>query len=419
MTRRLAVAAALAILSTSCLGGGSADRIVLVDYRNDEFASAYFSYFPNHIDAHPGDTVSFHQAWSGEPHSVTMGKIVDKFGQLLKPYLKIFAKNGYAGIPEEPPKALEKYDENLPWMIDEDGNVAQNGAQPCFVKKGLPPKDPKETCSKAEHTQPVFDGTYNFYNSGFIPYEGPQGDTFNVKLADDIKPGEHFFYCNYHGPFMSGFLQIKPADEELTSSGQIAREARREIAKAAEPLGRDFRTVQKRRYEPKKDELEQLAKFPELTRRQGGKTYFDGWAAGWGTEGVDTAIIDEFIPRNVTAKAGEKLTWLILGAHTISFNVPKYFPIIETAKDGTISMNKKIKPSFGGAPNVERFGEEHHPSGAVAIDAPAWDGKGFWSTGYVEAYDNPVVYSLRITRPGTYKFACLIHPPMVGTLVVS
>jgi hypothetical protein len=27
------------------------------------------------------------------------------------------------------------------------------------------------------------------------------------------------------------------------------------------------------------------------------------------------------------------------------------------------------------------------------------------------------VYSLRFSKPGTYKFACLVHPLMVGTLV--
>ena len=31
--------------------------------------------------------------------------------------------------------------------------------------------------------------------------------------------------------------------------------------------------------------------------------------------------------------------------------------------------------------------------------------------GYVE-------YTMRISEPGTYRYACLLHPPMVGTVVV-
>jgi len=30
-----------------------------------------------------------------------------------------------------------------------------------------------------------------------------------------------------------------------------------------------------------------------------------------------------------------------------------------------------------------------------------------------------VEYTLRVSTPGTYRFACLIHPPMVGTLRVE
>ena len=39
--RRTAIAGVLALLATGCLSGGAAYRTVLVDYRNDEFASAY------------------------------------------------------------------------------------------------------------------------------------------------------------------------------------------------------------------------------------------------------------------------------------------------------------------------------------------------------------------------------------------
>jgi plastocyanin len=417
MKRASVAVIALALVGTSC-AGGSQTRTVLIDYRHDEYASAFLNYFPNHVEAHPGDTVVFHQAWSGEPHSVTMGTVVDNYGKLMKPYLKIFAEKGYAGLPDEPPKKVAKFEKNLPWMTGDSGKVAQNGAQPCFLRKGSPPSKPGTACTKAQHRQPEFNGTYSYYNSGFIPYEGENGDTYTLKLSKDIKPGEHFFYCNYHGPFMSGFLQVKPPSEKLASAGDVAKRASREIAVDGRPLLKDFRDLQKGRYQPPKSELAEIEKLG-LTRRSGGKTYFKGWLAGFGSDEIDTALLNEFIPKRVTAHVGEKLRWLVLGSHTISFNVPKYFPVISVDKNGKVAFNPKIKPSFGGAPDPSGRGHEEHQPGVIAVDAPAWDGKGFWSTGLLDAFDNPVLYSLRITKPGTYKFACLIHPPMVGTLEVS
>ena len=52
------------------------------------------------------------------------------------------------------------------------------------------------------------------------------------------------------------------------------------------------------------------------------------------------------------------------------------------------------------------------------VDAGSWDGKGFYSSGLIGG--GPYLeWSVRITRPGKYRYACLIHPPMVGTLEVQ
>lgn len=45
-----------------------------------------------------------------------------------------------------------------------------------------------------------------------------------------------------------------------------------------------------------------------------------------------------------------------------------------------------------------------------------WD-RGFRSTGL--AFNDQDTFSVRFSRPGTYAYACLIHPKMVGTLVVQ
>jgi hypothetical protein len=109
-----------------------------------------------------------------------------------------------------------------------------------------------------------------------------------------------------------------------------------------------------------------------------------------------------------------------MGRHTISFGVPRYFPIIEFQRDGNVRFNPKLDPPAGGAeefdvPEEERYGGSPEP---IEFDGGTYDGTGFWSSGTIDA-DPYIEYSMRITRPGTYKYACLIHPPMVGTVEVT
>jgi hypothetical protein len=80
-----------------------------------------------------------------------------------------------------------------------------------------------------------------------------------------------------------------------------------------------------------------------------------------------------------------------------------------------VRSNEDIFPPAGGAPEPP---EPDDPSQPLVVDGGTYDGSGFWSSGVLwsEAY---VEYTLRVSTPGDYPFACLIHPPMVGTLHVT
>jgi plastocyanin len=52
------------------------------------------------------------------------------------------------------------------------------------------------------------------------------------------------------------------------------------------------------------------------------------------------------------------------------------------------------------------------------IDGGTYDGTGFWSSGLFGA-EPYAEYTLRISKPGTYPYACLIHPSMIGQVVVT
>ncbi len=471
MKRIAILACALALVSVSCDNlpflGGKEERTVLVDYSHDEFASFFLLNFPKRVEVTPGTTVVFRQTWTGEPHTVTGGTSVNE--SLQNPLLKfVTAFESLAGagvrlpnpegdippgttvrdvidIVEKAPKSpertdfLESYDKladdkdlefpsrdradevsfakfvqsvdpkveeafgSVAFAFDEEsGDITQNYGRPCFLDRGLPPKDSDNACPKKE--QPAFDGTQSFYSSGIIPYEGAQGNTFNVPLADDIKPGNYTFYCAVHGPGQSTELVVRPAGTDVPSQEEVSREARKEIDMGANVLEKVYKSA------VDKNEIRVLGQR------------IKGPFAGLFSDEYDHALINEFVPKNLTVRRDEPFHMKMMGAaHTVSFGVPRYFPIVQFLDNGRIRYNPRLRTTAGGAKKPPEESEGPPPEGPpppTKYDAGTYDGTGFWSTGLVGG-DSYVDLTFRISKPGTYDFACLIHPPMVGKIKVT
>jgi plastocyanin len=387
------VLAVVALVASGCARSDPSEpqsRTVLVDYDHDEFAGAFLTYFPQIVTARPGDILDFKQAWTGEAHTVTMGTLVDK---AVAPVRELIKRNE---VPDEPPPEIEEALAPLPFMIQEDGVVNQVAGQPCYLDEGLPPTDPATPCPKTP--QPAFNGRQAYFNSGFIPYEGEQGNQFKMKLADDIAPGTYNYYCNLHGPLMSGEIVVEPKGSEIPSQSSVDRAARAEIQKLSEPLLEAYNQA-KDAYENAKEGQAEI-----------GGQKVTGYLSGFVSEAAPEAFISEFIPRDITAKAGEKVTWTFVGGHTVSFDVPDYFPQYTVEDDGTVIFNPQAYQPVGGpGPPME---ETEEPT---VVDAGTWDGAGFLSSGLFYGGE----YSLTFTKPGRYKYACLVHPRMVGEILVE
>jgi plastocyanin len=400
---------------------------VLIDYNADEFPTNFTDYFPSHVEASPGDTVVFKQAWTGEPHSVTMGGLADQYGKIIGPYLKIFDEKGYAGLPPEP-AAAKAVDHQVRYMFGDNGTVAQNGAQPCYLQSGLPPSDPNKPCTKTQQRQPDFTGRQYWYNSGYIHYAGPTGNTYRVKIAANATPGHYFFFCNNHGPFMSGFLDIKPKGARVFSQDALNRAARKEIDAHLNLLRTNHQLAVDRRFPVPLSRIAEVQREGVPTATVGGKVVVRAVFVGLPHMGTDDASVLQFVPNNVHARVGEKVSWLFLGGpnqgHTVSFNVPSYFPLFTIKKDGTVVRNPKLDDPAGGSPAVppdaRSSGNNSGPAPPkpAVIDGGTWNGESFFSSGLISP-GSFVLYNLRFSKPGTYKFACLVHPLMVGTLVVT
>jgi plastocyanin len=298
-------------------------------------------------------------------------------------------------VDRESESAFE--DLGVPFALDEteDGDffATQNAGQPCYLSEGGPPEDAETPCRNNQQEQPVFDGNQSYYNSGIIPYEGPAGNTFRVQLAPDIEEGSYFFYCAVHGPNQTTEVRVRPEGSDIPAQAEVSRAARQEIAKFAGPMQETFRDARDGEVDMQGEEVE--GPF--------GGLFVPVFGA-----------INEFLPRTINAKVGERVTWKVMGwDHTISFDVPRYFPIIRFARNGEVSLNPRLYAPAGGHPALP----EQEGEGIFRIDGGTYDGEGFYSSG-VFSGEPYAEYTLRFSRPGRYRYACLLHPPMVGTVVV-
>jgi plastocyanin len=390
--------AVLPVVSTACSApfglGDNHERTVLTDYKHDEFTGAFLRFFPHDLTVRAGDTVVFKQSWSGEPHTVTMGKLVDRAFQPILPLLK-------NGIPPGPPPPEAAAYLKLPSLYNDtnpqDNSIGQNVAQPCYVDTGQPPTDRTKPCPRA--AQPAFNGRQSYYNSGFIPYQGLDGNVFRVKISSDATPGTYNYYCGVHGVVMRGQLQVKGKDATVPPQDEVNRQAQAEVQKAAQPA------------------------LTALHEAQAGKSpIHGGYFAGYGSPKVQDVEINQFIPKTIQASVGQKVTWIFVGgAHTVSFDVPSYIPIYTTDKSGKVAQNPQTVDPIAspGAPPQDPNSNGPPPgTPPTIVDAGNYDGSHFISSGLFGGNAGSTGYSLTFTKSGNYRYACLVHPDMVGTVNV-
>jgi plastocyanin len=127
---------------------------------------------------------------------------------------------------------------------------------------------------------------------------------------------------------------------------------------------------------------------------------------------------NEFFPSKLHAKVGKPVTWSFKGelAHTVSFNVPAYFPVFTIDRKGDVHYDKRAQDAVRWTV-PERQIDDDHNSVPRKVDVGSWDGTGgFHSSGLLGQDDT---FTLRFAKAGTYPYACAIHPQMIGTVVVS
>ena len=379
--RGFAVFAATGLVAISCAAGAPATTYELtVDNKTSAFNFQATAYFPNELKAHPGDTVRFTSIDRGEPHTVTFGTLVDAAVPKLQP----------GGPPTLEPFGLPDLIGGQPPALV----VSQAAAQPCFLASGSPPKS--GACSKDQQTQIAFDGTQAFVNSGYLADK----QVFALKLADSIKPGTYNFLCLLHGAGMTGKIAVVDKSQATQTNDELK-------AKATEQVNQRVQALQS---------------SVDAAKSANAANAFAGVIS---EKALDSQAV-LFGPTQLTIPVGGSVTWRLFGPHTISFNAPAdAVGVLVKAADGGLGLNLKVLAPSGwpGAPPPPANAPPppaSAPPQTIPLTAPAWDGKGFHSSGLLLSFPPTFFsYKLTFTQAGTYPFKCLIHPDMEGTVKVG
>jgi len=381
-------------------GTAGATYDVQIDGSTPAFNMAAFAYFPNELRVHPGDTVRFTAVDRGEPHTVTLGTLVEDA-------LAAIAKVPKDAPPGPPPSAALKIPPPFAGQLPSSIDLRQSAMQSCFLASGDPPA--RDACSKEQQRQPEFSGNSSFYNSGFLPGRA----VFSLKLASTIRPGTYSFICLFHGPGMLGKLTVVDVGEKVALPDEMKAQATAQLDKLVQSL---------------QSTVAQAKAAPPA----------GGVIAGAFDPAVHDGFVSDFFPKTITVPTGGSLTWQISGGHTISFNAPSdAVDFVVKATDGSFHLNNKAIFPVGwpGQPLPPGPGMDPPPGGPqpplpgpttgappppLTTDAGPWDGKGFRSSGLIfQQGPKPPTYKVTFVQPGTYSYKCLIHVDMEGTVKVG
>src|SRR5438552_11288126 len=195
--------------SSAAPSGGGQTVPISVDNPTSGTSLAFTAFFPNEVTLHPGDTLDFAEHFTGEPHTVTFGSLLDQGVAKLDPNA------------QDEPAEIKK----IPALLPEGpGDAIQAAAQPCFLANGDPPAS--DACTKDQQKPVDFDGTQTYYNSGFLA----DGDHFKVTLAKDIKPGTYNWFCTLHREGMMGKVTIVAADAKAQTPDEVKQAGQSQLA---------------------------------------------------------------------------------------------------------------------------------------------------------------------------------------------
>ena len=375
--------------------GGDGEVAVQLDGQTTQFNGAFPAFFPGKLSAHPGETIAFKLPhFSGEPHTVTLGTLVNAAAAKADS-LGENAKFEQLARLDDGPEMLKLPDIFFHRPPPGPPSPNQSAAQPCVVQTGTPPLSltgGAPAC--AQKTLGDFKGTEAFYNSGLLMEDGA---SFDLKLADDIKPGTYRMMCMLHRAGMRGTITVVPKEQSADSAADVRSRGRAELKKIVDAL----------------TEVQ-----PQLAKATASNAL-----SGIGTPDVPDALIAEWGPKNLNVKKGETVSWKIFLFHNIALNPPEgAVGAFTKGRDGKIEFNGPAAAAINSPqpPPVTAFFPPPADAKPLTVNGGPWDGKAFRNSsilGSVKPLE--ITYTTTFTTAGTYQLRCLLHPDMKGTVTVT
>jgi plastocyanin len=270
--------------------------------------------------------------------------------------------NKAAGTPHTITFGLKNDNSNRPAPVTQAGAPNPVAFGPCFTDADLAAGATACPTPPNPANAPAFGGK-GFWNSGVIANNTPNtSPKVTVKLGDSIPVGLYKYVCLLHS-YMAGAIKVMPKDKQRLSP-------------TAESANGDAAAT--------KAVTSAAALKPPAA--QPGKV-----TAGWGDRVV---AINGFDPATISAKVGELVTWTAANPyepHTVTFQStftspeqPGALAPAGVASGGSYTSGLTSSGIFGPPP--------FFPSAS---------------------------FSLKFSKAGTYKYVCVLHPGMAGTVTVT
>jgi plastocyanin len=218
----------------------------------------------------------------------------------------------------------------------------------------------------------------------------PKNDTFSVTFT---QPGTYRYFCLFHRPHMVGTIEVAPASAaDIPDQAEIDRRARAEMDHL----------------------MAMIAMAKEQTnavRSQPGPKGSTLWFVRAGAYELDSGehlgLSFDFLPKDLTIKAGDTVIWEAVDAHTITFipapPAPEIF-IIKPQADAYPQLIRNPKVFRSAKPAAVYDQAQHFNSGPIG-----------------QTTRNGTSWALTFDTPGVYEYICALHHEMgmKGTIIVQ
>lgn len=254
---------------------------------------------------------------------------------------------------------------NQPPVLLPDGSENPAVLMPCSV--GDDPSPELTECPEGEPSAYAGEG---YWNSGYLaPAPAPEGPKeTTLTLDDSIEAGTYTYVCILHPP-MTGVIEVVEEDGERETPEDVTEQADEQLVAIRE-------------------QADAIAD-PDVGREGDTVTVAAGWSDG-------VTAVNRFLPAEVEVEAGTTVGWTAMSdfePHTVSFG-----PDVQAGNPASASFAPSGVVSgrtyTGGASNSGIFVAEGGPFPAGPFE-------------------------LTFTRAGDYRYVCILHPGMEGTVKVT